>query len=44
MSAAGTTLLFTQGFISGFALIPPWAMKSVALKGSFATTPEAMFE
>ena len=21
--------LFTQGFISGFALIPPWAMKRI---------------
>ena len=25
--------MYTQGFISGFALITPWAMKSVALAG-----------
>ena len=34
-------LLFmcTQGFISGFALIPPWALKSVALAGLIYVIP-----
>ena len=40
VSAAPTELLiflclFTQGFISGFALIPPWALQECRPKGLF---------
>ena len=46
-SAAPTELIpllsaCTQGFISGFALIPPWALKSVALAGLIYTLSPAI--
>ena len=44
-SAAPTELLFfvsvfTQGFISGFALIPPWALQECRAYGTHASTTQ----
>ena len=45
-SAAPTELLFfvyvfTQGFISGFALIPPWALQECRAYGTHASTNQS---